>query len=360
MTVGGALLGAPPKRFLVYIGTYTSGKSKGIYAYRFDLASAKLEPLGLAAETSNPPFLAIHPSRKYLYAAITEGFVAAYAIDLASGKLKELNRVGSKGVGPCYVRVDHSGRGVLVANFGSGTVAALPVRSDGSVGEATAAIQHKGSGPHPQRQASPHAHSINLSPDNRFAIAADLGIDQLLIYRFDPANGTLVANDPPFAKVNRGAGPRHFAFHPSGRYAYVINEIDSTVTAFTYDRKSGVLKDFQTASTLPADYKGGNSTAEVQVHPSGRFLYGSNRGHDSIAVFTIDKGKLTPAGHTPTQGRTPRNFGIDPTGAYLFAANQNSDNIVLFRIDGGSGQLTPAGQVLGCPTPVCVKFVELS
>jgi 6-phosphogluconolactonase len=257
--------------------------------------------------------------------------------------------------------VDKEGKNVLVANYGGGSVAALPIQADGRLREASSFIQHKGSSVNPKRQEGPHAHSINLDTANRFACAADLGLDQVLVYQFDATKGTLTPHTPPFAAVAPGAGPRHFAFHPSGRYAYVINEMNSTVTAFTYDAQQGTLKELHTLSTLPAGFKGNNSTAEVQVHPSGKFLYGSNRGHDSIAIFTIDQdtGRLTAAGHELTQGRTPRNFGIDPTGSYLLAANQATDTIVVFRIDPQTGNLKATGQTVSMPTPVCVKFVPI-
>jgi 6-phosphogluconolactonase len=358
---------AAQRDYLVYVGTYTRQSSKGIYCWRLQTASGKLTPLGLAAETVNPSFVAVHPSLKYLY-AVSEvsgsggekgGAVAAFAMDRKTGKLTLLNRVSTKGSGPCFVSVDKSGKAVLVANYGSGSVALLPVKEDGSLAEASAFVQHSGSGANPRRQQGPHAHSINVSPDNRFAIAADLGLDKLLVYRLDAVKGTLTPNDPPFAKVDPGSGPRHFAFHPDARHAYVINEIASTVTAFTWDAARGVLDPVQTVSTLPKDFKGESNCAEVQVHPNGRFLYGSNRGHDSIAIFSIDrtKGTLTPVGHVSTQGKTPRNFGIDPTGSYLFAANQDSGNIVVFRIDAKTGSLTPAGQTLEAGAPVCVRFV---
>ena len=353
--------------YLVYIGTYTKENSKGIYAYRFHPGDGKLTSLGLAAEITNPSFLAIHPNGRFVY-SVSEvdttngqqaGSVSAFRIEPQSGKLTLLNTVSSKGTGPCHVLVDRTGKNLLVANYGSGSVASLPVKSDGSLSEASAFIQHKGSSVDRQRQQGPHAHSVNLSADNRFVIVTDLGLDQALVYRFDAAKGSLTPNDPPFAKLNPGAGPRHFAFHPKGAYAYVINEIQSTVTAFHYDSKRGAFHELQTVSTLPQDSKSRNSTAELVVDRSGRFLYGSNRGDDSIAVFAIDaaKGTLAPVDHIPTQGKTPRNFAIDPTGAYLFAANQGSGNIVLFRIDQTSGRLTPAGQTLEVPLPVCVVFV---
>jgi 6-phosphogluconolactonase len=355
--------------YLVYVGTYTGQKSKGIYAYRFNARTGSVTALGVAGETVNPSFLAIHPNQKYLY-AVNEvadfagghtGAVSAFALDARTGKLTFLNQVSSQGADPCYVVVDSTGQNALVSNYGSGTVAVIRLEKDGRLGAASSVIQHSGSSVDRARQEGPHAHSINLSADNRFAIAADLGLDELLVYRFDAERGTLQANDPPFAKVNPGAGPRHFAFHPSGRFAYVISEMQSTVTAFAYDATRGTLRQLQTLSTLPEGFAGQNDDAEVRVHASGKFLYGSNRGHDSIALFTIDpeRGTLTPAGHTSTQGKTPRNFNLDPTGTYLFAANQDTDNVVIFRVDPGTGHLTPTGQVLSVPSPVCVRFVPI-
>jgi 6-phosphogluconolactonase len=352
---------------LVYIGTYTKGDSKGIYAYRFQPKTGKLTSLGLAAETVNPSFVAIHPNHRFLY-SVSEigdfqggktGAVSSFAIDSNTGLLTRLNTVSSKGSGPCYVRVDPTGKSLLVANYGSGSIAAMPIKSDGQLGEAVSAIQHAGTGSDPDRQSGPHAHSINPSPDNRFAIVADLGLDEVLVYKLDPAKALLKPNDPPFTKVAPASGPRHFAFDPSGRFGYVINEMKSTVTAFSYDKNHGVLKEIQTITTLPKDFSGKSSTAEVQVHPSGKFLYGSNRGHDSIAMFTIDQktGMLTSTGNVSTQGKTPRNFGIDPTGNFLFAANQDAGGVVVFRIDANTGKLTPTGDKLDVPFPVCVKFM---
>ena len=355
-----------PKAYIVYIGTYTNQqKSKGIYAFRMDARSGKLTPVGLAAETTNPSFLTIHQNHRYLYAVGEDrgGAVSAFSIDPQSTRLTLLNRVSSQGGGPCFVAVDRTGRDVLVANYNSGTLAVLPIKSDGGLAEASSTVQHTGTPFDPKRQGGPHAHSINLSFDNRFAIAADLGLDKLFVYRFDPAAGSLKPNDPPFAKLADRSGPRHFAFHPSGKFAYAINEISCTVTAFTYDKARGAFTEIQTISTLPEDVKVGPnlSTAEVQVHPSGKFLYGSNRGHNTIAVFRIDKkkGTLTAVEHVPTQGAIPRNFGIDPAGAWLIAANQNSHNIVGFRIDGKTGRLTPTGQNLEVGSPVCVKYLPV-
>jgi 6-phosphogluconolactonase len=353
---------------LVYFGTYTGEKSKGIYVARLDPASGKLSAPELAAETVSPSFLAIHPNRKFLYAANevgkfegkNTGSISAFSIQ-PDGKLTLLNQVASAGAAPCHLVVDQTGQAVLVANYVGGNVASFPIHKDGRLGEAAASIKHEGSSVNPQRQKAPHAHSINLDPGNRFAAAADLGLDKILVYRFDARKATLTPNDPPHASVKPGAGPRHFAFHPAGRFAYVINELDCTITAFSFDGNRGELKEIQTVSTLPEgeSVQRGYSTAEVQVHPSGKFLYGSNRGHNTIAVFTIDEqsGKLSQIEVRSTEGRTPRNFGIDPAGQFLLAANQQSDNVVVFRIDAASGRLVPTGQTIEVGTPVCVKFL---
>jgi 6-phosphogluconolactonase len=286
------------------------------------------------------------------------GAVSAFSLDRKTGQLKPLNHQSSEGAGPCHVSTDKTGKVAMVANYGSGSIASLPIKADGSLEKAASAVQHEGSSVHPTRQASPHAHSINVSPDNRFAVAADLGMDKVMVYKLDPAKGTLTASDPAFAETPKGGGPRHFAFHPSGRFAYVCNEIKSSVTAFAYDASKGSLTEIQTITTLPEEVER-NSTAEIQVHPSGKFLYCSNRGHDSLAIFTIDEktGKLTAAGHQKTLGRTPRNFGIDPTGAFVIACNQNTDNVAVFKVDQQSGKLTQVGEPVSVPAPVCVKFV---
>ena len=354
---------------LVYFGTYTGEKSKGVYVSRLDLASGALTRPELAGETASPSFLAVHPSQNFLY-AINEignfqgkesGSVSAFAIDRNTGGLTALNQQPSVGRGPAHLVVDKAGRNVLVANYGGGSVAVVPIGTDGTLKPPSAFIQHTGGSIDPERQKGPHAHSINLDPANRFAYAADLGLDKVLVYRFDAGKGSLVANDPPFAQVAAGAGPRHFAIHPNG-FAYVINEMSMTVTAFRRDVERGSLTELQTISTLPTGKRveAGFSTADVQVHPSGRFLYGSNRGHDSIVVFAIDQksGRLTYVENRPTQGSTPRGFGIDPSGSYLLAANQRSDSVVVFRIDKQTGRLTPTGQTIEVGAPVCVKFVE--
>lgn len=363
---------APKGRMLVYLGTYTGEKSKGIYVSRLELASGALSSPELAAEIKSPSFLAIHPSRDFLY-AVSEvntadgqptGSVHAFRVDRQSGVLTPVNHQSSMGAGPAHLVVDKAGRNVLVANYGGGSVAVLPIDGSGALKPASASVQHTGSSVNPSRQKGPHAHSINVDPANRFAYVADLGLDKVMIYRFDPAAGSLVANEPAFAAVRPGAGPRHFAFHPGGRFAYVINEMECTVTAFSCDAKTGALTELQTVSTLPAGQAvaQGYSTAEIQVHPSGRFVYGSNRGHDSLVVYSVDagSGRLTHVQHQPTEGSTPRGFGIDPTGAHLLAGNQRSDTLVGFRIDAASGRLTPTGQKLALGSPVCVKFLPLA
>ena len=355
--------------YLVYIGTYTTEQSKGIYAYRFNPVTGQFVPLGLAAETSNPSFLAVHPNRKILY-AVNEignfqnqngGAVSAFAIDSHTGKLTLLNQVASRGADPCYVAVDKTGKYVLVANYGGGNVAVFPVLKGGKLGESTRVLQYKGTGANPERQESPHAHWIDFSPDDRFVVAADLGLDQLDVYKFSASKGSLVPNQPAVVQLKPGAGVRHFAFHPNARFGYAVNEMQSSVVSFAYDPARGTLHELQTISILPKDFTGKNDAAEIQVHPSGKFLYASNRGHDSIAVFSIDpaKGTLTPVEYIPTQGKAPRYFAVDPSGSRLFVANQNSGTIVIFQIDPTSGRLTPTGQVLQIATPVCLRFVPV-
>lgn len=353
----------------VYIGTYSRGGSKGIYVYRMDTVTGTLTFTGQTAQTDNPSYLALDPRGRHLY-AVNEvgtlggkpgGGVSAFAVNPETGGLTFLNQQLTHGSAPCHVSVDATDRLITVANYGGGSIAALPIQEDGSLGEATTVIQHEGSSVNPQRQKEPHAHSCTIDASNRFALAADLGLDKVFVYRVSPADGKLTPNDFPFVKVHPGAGPRHLAFHPSNRYAYVINELDATVTAFTYDMAKGLLQEMQSLSTLPADFNGPKSGAAIHVAPSGRFLYASNRGHDSLAVFSIDPatGRLTAIGHQPAQGRTPRDFALDPSGRFMLVANQDSSNVVAFRVDADTGQLSPTGQVLEIPFPVCVKFLQL-
>jgi 6-phosphogluconolactonase len=360
---------APVKadRAWVFIGTYNGPKSKGIYRCEMDLKTGKLGEPELAAEVANPSFLAIHPTRQFLY-AVGEmemfggkkgGAVSALSLDPKTGKLALLNQKPSGGGGPCHLIVDKAGKHVLVANYGGGSASVLAVGADGQLRETTAFQQHKGSSEDKSRQEAPHAHSINLDAANRFAFVADLGLDKVVVYRYDADRGTLTPAEP--ASVAPGSGPRHFAFHPDGKHAYVINEMALTITAFTYDPESGVLKTLQTASTLPAGTPRDKSfsTAEVQVHPTGKFVYGSNRGQNTIAVFTVNpkSGELSPAGHQGENVKTPRNFGIDPTGKFLVVANQDGHSLVVFRIDPETGALKPTGHTVEVGNPVCVKFV---
>jgi len=359
-----------PAVMLVYIGTYTGAKSKGIYVSRFGPATGRLSSPELAVETTSPSFLALHPGERLLYAvgetanlgSKRTGAVSAFSLDAKTAKLTLLNRQSSGGGGPCHLAVDPTGKCLLVANYGSGSIAALPIQADGALGEPGAVIQHHGSSVNPQRQAGPHAHFITPDPDSRFALACDLGLDQVLVYRLDAAKSGLAPNDPPFAAVRPGAGPRHLAFHPSGRFVFVINEMGSTLTTFGYDAKRGALKELQTLSTLPEGFTGRSTCAEVAVHPSGKFVYGSNRGHDSIAGFAFDpmSGKLNCLEHQSTQGKNPRHFALDPTGQWLLAENQDSDSIVVFRIDAQTGRLQATGQSVSVGTPVCAVFVPTS
>jgi len=362
---------------LVYIGTYTEtirfgsgkileGKGEGIYIYRMDQSSGALELLGKSTGIMNPSYLAFGPTQLFLY-AVNElkshegepiGTVSAFRVDPNTGELGFLNKRLTRGNDPCHVLVDKQGRCVFVANFMSGSVCVLPVLGDGSLGEASDFIQHEGSSIDPVRQRGPHAHSVTLDQANRFAFVPDLGLDRIMIYEFDGQHGKLKPHRAPWITMKPGAGPRHMAFHPSGRFAYLINELDSTLEALSYDASTGTFRELQIVSTLPQGFSGKSACGDVQVSSSGEFVYGSNRGHDSVVVYKIDQhtGRLTYIGHESTQGKTPRHFGIDPSGTFLLAANQDTDTIVTFRIDLHTGGLTPTGYVTLVPTPVCVKF----
>jgi len=362
----------PNKPYLVYVGTYTNKTaSKGIYAYLFDPGVGKLTSLGVAAESEDPSFLAVHPGGKYLYAvneidhfgAQKSGAVSAFSIDAKTGNLTLLNQAGTQGAGPCHISLDKTGKYVLVANYDGGSVAVFPIREDGSLAPASAFMQHSGSSINKERQEGPHAHWIGTSPDNRFVLAADLGLDEILVYRFNAAKGTLTPNTLPLVKLSPGHGPRHLAFHPNGKFAYVLTEMGSGVTAFAYKASNGSLSPLETVSTLSVlrrDYSGPKEAAEIVVHPSGKFLYSSNRaGIDTISLFSIDpvNGTLKLKDEYPTMGKTPRNFAIDPTGKFLLAANQESNNIVIFRIDSTTGALSPTGEIIAAPAPVCIAFL---
>jgi 6-phosphogluconolactonase len=353
----------------VYFGTYTNAKSpsKGIYVAGFDSKTGKLERPVLAAETGSPSFVAISPSKKFLYSVSegggAEGGVSSFAIDAATGKLTLLNSGSSKGSGPCHVSVDPAGKVLMVANYSSGHVASLPIKADGSLGEpASAHQQGPPSNANPRRQAGPHAHSINPDKAGKFAFACDLGCDKIFIYKLDAAKGTMAVNDPAFAEVPAGGGPRHFAFHPNGKFAYANNEMTLTVTGFAYDSEKGALKPIETISTLPpgvaVDPK--FSTAETAVHPSGKFVYVSNRGHDTIACYRCDEatGKLTFIECAPAGVQTPRNFGIDPTGKWMITAGQASNSVAVFAIDQETGKIKPTGQTQEVGAPVCVRYLQ--
>ena len=365
----------------VYAGTYTDWElfgpprrnplgelSQGIYVFPFDLETGKLGPRQLAAATDNPTYLTFSPSRKMLY-AVNEvyrfhgeatGTVSAFAVDAADGRLKFVNQVIAHGTGTCHATVDATGRNLLVANFGSGTVAHFPLATDGAIQPASAWFEDAGTAGPNTRQATPHAHAFNLTPDNHLAIASEFSSDRLLLYRFDAGAGTLTAAVPAETKLKAGSAPRHLAFHPGGQFAYSVNEIDSTVTVLRYDAAAGTLAVLETVSTLPADFSGRNTAAEVVVHPNGKFLYASNRGHHSIAVFAIGAdGRLRASGRVQSGGRTPRGFSVDPTGRWLISANQDTHNLAVFALDATTGLPRPTGQSAEVRIPVCVKFLVL-
>jgi len=349
----------------VYVGTYTTGKSEGIYLFRMDLSSGELKRISITGGVVNPSFLTLDPKKRYLYAVneVTDlagkpgGAVSAFAIDRRTGKLQFLNQQPSLGSAPCYVTVDRTGGSLLVANYGGGNVCAMSIERDGRLGGPTAMDQHHGSSVNQDRQDGPHAHSIVLDPTNRYAYSCDLGTDKIMIYRFDSTKGTLTPIQPPWVSVKPGAGPRHCVFHPSGRFCYVINELDATVTAFSRNIENGTLKETQTVRTIPEGFSEANTTADIHVSPQGRFLYGSNRGHNSIVVFEVDRrtGRLRFIEHVKTEGKTPRNFAIDPTGTFLLAANQDSDTIVTFHLDPTTGKLKATDYAVEVPSPVCVR-----
>jgi 6-phosphogluconolactonase len=343
-----------------YIGsTGQPAETQGIYRLTLDLESGKLSPPQMVAAAKSASFLAIHPSGDFLYTTAegSPGSVAAYAIN-EDGTLKPLNQQSTGGAGPTHVWVDGAGSNLLVANYGSGSIACLPIKEDGTLAEKTAFVQHTGSSVNPQRQKEPHAHGIYTDSEDKFAYVPDLGLDKVLIYTFEPEKGSLTPNDPPAINLEPGSGPRHFAFHPAGGFAYVINEMANTIVVFKHDADIGALETLQTISTLPNDFAGSNTTAEIFVHPNGRFVYGSNRGHDSIAVFAVEEGsgKLKFVEHTPTGGKSPRNFAIDPTGKWLIASNQASGDLFVFRIDPATGKLTATGNSAKLPGPMSVLF----
>ena len=376
-------LAAAPQAYHVYFGTYTNAKteSQGIYRSRLDVATGRLSPAELAAPAKDPAFLARHPNGKFLYAldessdpkrTPTTG-LSAYAIDPTTGALTLLNQQSPGGPGPCHLAVDATGQTLLVANYSGGSVSAISLQPDGRLGALGSIVKHTGSSVNPGRQKAPHAHGIYFAPDNRFAFAPDLGIDRVIAYRITPATAQLTLHPsspsaPPSSVtagtvLPPGSGPRHLTFHPTGKFVYVINELLCTMTAFAYDSAAGTLTSLQTISTLPPgeSIPKGTSTAEVQVHPNGRFLYGSNRGANTLVVYAIDEktGLLTHIENVSTLGKTPRHFALDPTGTWLLAENQDSSTVAVFRVDPKSGRLTPSGPLVAVPAPVSAVFVPV-
>jgi len=354
----------------IFVGTYTEAEgsqSEGIYVYRMDPSSGELIFESVMKGVINPSFLEIHPQKNFLY-AVNEvrsfngqpgGGVSAFSINSNSGELNLLNTQSSPGEDPCYISIEQTGRFALVANYSSGSVAMFPIQADGGLGPASDVIQHAGSSIHPERQTGPHAHCILPDPTNRFAIAIDLGLDKLLIYEMDLEHGKL--HKPTEVKVQAGAGPRHLTFHPNGRYAYLVNELNATLISYRYHSDIGIFEELQTVPTLPQDFKSENLCADIHISPNGKYLYASNRGHDSIACFFINEntGRLTYQNHTSTEGREPRNFAIDPNDAFLRTANQKTHNIVTLKIDSISGELFKTGHEVGVSMPVCLKFTYL-
>ena len=350
--------------FLVYIGSYASGAQDGIHVHQLDMSNGALTAQSSIGGIDNPSFLAISPDHRHLYAIgeVSEvngqsgGAVAAFAIDQQSGALSHINTESSVGAGPCHISIDHTGCHAFVANYGGGSVAVLPINEDGSLGPASDFSQHEGSSVDPARQKEPHAHSFFVSPNNRYALAPDLGLDQIKVYAIDHQNGKLTEQEP--GRVDPGQGPRHLDFHPDNGHLYVINEMGNTITVFDFDEEAGTLTAGQTISTLPEGYAEVSHTADIHVHPNGKFVYGSNRGHDSIAVYAVQEdGSLESVEIVSAGGQGPRNFGLDPTGTYLIVGGGSSNDIFTFAVDANTGKLTPTGHKVELPSPVCHKFI---
>lgn len=356
---------SPAGNPLVFIASFAPGSDGAIHAFRLDLSTGRLSPSQQPTNIENPFFLAVSSDHRFLYSIQAQKFggteneqVAAYELVGHSGELKFLNRQSSHGTASCYLDVDATGKTVLVANYSTGSVASLPVRKDGSLGEAVTFVQHAGSSVDPARQKGPHAHCIVVSPDNRYAYAADLGLDQVVCYRLDARGAKLAPNQQPFVRTPPGAGPRHLTFHPNGKHAYVINEMANSVTRFDYEPRTGALIERQTISTLPTGFTGTSYCADLKITPNGRFLYGTNRGHDSIAAYRIgDDGQLTLIAIAPSLGKGPQNLAITPGGELLLCANMPGNNVAVFRIDATSGGLTSAGTPLDLKSPSCIILV---
>ncbi|HUO20983.1 MAG TPA: lactonase family protein [Caulobacteraceae bacterium] len=352
-------------QYVMYVGTYTGPASKGVYGFRYDARSGQFTSLGVMAEVANPSWVTTDPRQRVLYASTEansgDSTISAYAIDAKSGALTLLNTASTGGSAAAQVSVDRTGRIIFVNNYGGGSVAALALNADGSLGRRVGFDQHTGSSVNPRRQTAPHPHAVTISPDNRFLFTPDLGLDKVFSYRIDAAARTFTPNDPAFVTVAPGMGPRHMAFSPNGKFAYVLCEMGSAVAAFAYDRAKGALTPIQTISTLPEGFKGADTSAEIALTASGRFLYASNRGDDSITEFHVepDTGRLDKIAVTPTGGKGPRAFMIDPTGTRLLAADQTTNDIAVFAIDAETGALTPTGQVLNVPSPVALIFAPI-
>jgi 6-phosphogluconolactonase len=348
--------------YLAFVGTYTDADTDGIYSLRIDAGTGDVERIDAVPGGQDPSFLALHPDGEHLYAVneADDGRVTAFAVDRGSGELTRLNSVACGDAGPCHCSVDATGSYVLAAHYAGGSVSMLPIEDDGRVGEPTSVVDHEGSSVDPDRQTAPHPHSITPGPENRFAYVPDLGTDEVVVYELDREAGALHPSDVGAVQVHPGAGPRHVDFHPNGRWAYLINELDSTMTVFAYDADTGGLEEIEHVSTLPAAFDGESYTADVHVHPSGEWLYGSNRGHDSIAHFGIDPtdGRLDLVGRPSTRGEWPRNFALDPPGAHLFAENRESDDVVVFDVDEDTGGLAATGHVAEIPEPACMVFLR--
>ena len=358
---------------LLYVGTYgdeehgVNDPPCTIYHFRMDRDTGALTPAGSTVGVVNPFYLKIDRQGRRVYVASVAdetdgeagGAVVAFSIDAESSALSFLNRQPSGGALPCYLTLDRTGRHLFVANYTSGSVASLPIDGDGQLGPPTDILQHKGSSIDSERQEGPHVHSIVLDPAERFAYAADLGIDQMLIYAFDAATGKLAPAPQPSIDIAAGAGPRHFAFHPSGRHAYLVNELNSTLTVFGYDDRSGALNEIQTLSALPDGCTDANYAADIKILPSGDFLYSSNRMHDSIAIFSIvpDTGFLEVVGHEPAGGSWPWDLAIDLTSRFLLAANYHSGKVAVFAIDRATGRLSPTEHEAKVPHPVCIEMM---
>lgn len=351
---------------LVFVSAFAAGDEGAIHAFRFDSKTGTLTPQHQTTDVEHPFFLVISPDGRFLYSIDTDKFggadnefVAAYSIKDRTGKLQRLNRQSAKGSASCYLDIDATGKTVVLANYSTGSVAALPVLKDGSLGKAASFVQHEGSSINPKRQKAPYAHSIEVSPDNRFALAADLGIDKVMIYRLDAANAGLAASKAQaFATVEPGSGPRHLTFHPNGKSVYLINELKNTVTFFKYAPESGELTSQQTISTLPADFDGVSHCADLKITPDGKFLYGTNRGHDSVAIYSIgNDGRLSLVKIEPSLGKGPQNLFITPDGQWLLCANMPGNNLIVFRIDGSTGKLTAHGEPISIKMPSCIRWL---